>query len=118
MTGLPSTPGGEILAYEAPDGGARVVVRLERETVWLRQEQMGELFGRERSVIAKYIRNVFAEGEPGEQSSVQKLHIAGSDKPVRLCKLDVIVSVGSRKEPVASSPMPASEPRLPAVANR
>lgn len=32
--------------------------------VWLRQEQMAELFGRERTVIGRYIRNVFADGEP------------------------------------------------------
>ncbi len=43
-------PGGEVLVYEAPDGAVRVDVRLERDTVWLRQEQMGRLFGRERSV--------------------------------------------------------------------
>jgi hypothetical protein len=40
----------------------RVAVRLERETVWLTQQQMAELFGRELSVITKHIRNVFAEG--------------------------------------------------------
>jgi hypothetical protein len=33
-------PGGEILLYEAKDGAVRVEVRLERETVWLTQEQM------------------------------------------------------------------------------
>ena len=55
-------------------------VRLERESVWLTQEQMGALFGRERSVITKHVRNVFAEGELEEQGNVQNLHIAGSDK--------------------------------------
>jgi hypothetical protein len=33
-------PGGEILVYESPDGGVRVDVRLDRETVWLTQQQM------------------------------------------------------------------------------
>jgi hypothetical protein len=37
--------------------------RLERETVWLTQAQMAELFGRERSVITKHVRGVFREGE-------------------------------------------------------
>lgn len=36
---------------------------MDRESVWLIQEQVGQLFGRERSVITKHIRNVFAEGE-------------------------------------------------------
>lgn len=76
-------PGGEILVYEADDGGIRVDVRLDRETVWLSQEQMGRLFGRERSVITKHLRNVFADGELREESNVQNLHIAGTDRPVR-----------------------------------
>ena len=60
-------PGGEIVVYEAPNGEVRVDVRLERETVWLSQEQMAELFGRERSVVTKHIRNVFKEGEQSRE---------------------------------------------------
>ena len=78
----------DITIYQAENG--TVEVRLEQDTVWLRQEQMSRLFGRERSVITKHLRNVFAEGELDEESNVQNLHIAGSDKPVRfynLCQL-------------------------------
>jgi prophage maintenance system killer protein len=89
-------PGGEVLLYEAPDGEVRVDVRLDHETVWLTQEQMSQLFGRERSVITKHVRNVFREGELDMESNVQNLHIAGSDKPVRFYNLDVIISVGYR----------------------
>jgi len=81
-------PGGEVVLYEAPDGRVRVDVRLDHETVWLTQEQMGQLFGRERSVITKHVRNVFREGELDQESNVQNLHIAGSDKPVRFYNLD------------------------------
>jgi len=84
----------EIVIYEGDN--ARVEVRLDRESVWLTQEQVGLLFGRERSVITKHIRNVFAEGELDEKSNVQNLHIAGSDKPVKFYNLDVIISVGYR----------------------
>lgn len=84
----------DITIYQAENG--MVEVRLEQDTVWLRQEQMGELFGRERSVITKHLRNVFAEGELDEKSNVQNLHIAGSDRPVRFYNLDVIISVGYR----------------------
>lgn len=96
-------PRGEVLVYEAPDGGARVDVRLERETVWLRQEQMAQLFGRERSVITKHIRNVFADGELDGKGNVQNLHVAGSDKPVRFYNLDVIISVGYRVKSLAGT---------------
>ena len=45
-----------------------VSVSIDKETVWLTQEQMGHLFERERSVITKHIRNVFAEGEMARES--------------------------------------------------
>ena len=87
---------GEIVLYRAADGGPALDVRLERESVWLSQAQMAELFGRERSVLTKHVNNVFKEGELDKESNVQILHIAGSDKPVSLYNLDVIISVGYR----------------------
>ena len=60
---MADAPGGEVLVYETPEGDVRVDVRLDRETVWLRQDQMSELFGRERSVVTKHIRSAFREGE-------------------------------------------------------
>ncbi len=83
-----------IAIYQSPTG--TVDVRLDGDTVWLTQEQMTQLFGRERSVITKHVRNVFAEGELDEKSNVQNLHIPHSDKPVRFYNLDVIISVGYR----------------------
>jgi prophage maintenance system killer protein len=71
-------------------------VRLERETVWLTQAQMVELFDRNQSVISRHLRNVFAEGELPEQGNMQKMHIAFSDKPAILYSLDAIISVGYR----------------------
>ena len=77
-------PGGEVVLYEAPDGEVRVDVRLDHETVWLTQEQMGQLFGRERSVITKHVGNVFREGELDQESNVQNLHILPrTEKPIR-----------------------------------
>jgi prophage maintenance system killer protein len=91
-----STGLGEVVLYRAADGGPALDVRLERESVWLSQAQMAELFGRERSVLTKHVNNVFKEGELDKKSNVQILHIAGSDKPVSLYNLDVIISVGYR----------------------
>jgi hypothetical protein len=61
---------------------------------------MTQLFGRERSVISKHIRNVFNDGELEEESNVQNLHIAQPDKPVRFYNLDAIISVGYRVKSV------------------
>ena len=86
----------DIFLYEAEDGKTTLEVKLDRETVWLSQNQMAELFGRERSVITKHIGNVFREGELDKKSNVQNMHIALSDKPVAIYNLDVIISIGYR----------------------
>lgn len=86
----------EIVIYQTKDGSNTTEVRVQSDTVWLRQEQISELFGRERSVVSKHLRNVFLEGELEEKSNVQNLHIAGSDKSVKFYNLDVIISVGYR----------------------
>ena len=86
----------EIILYQTENGKTKLEVRLENETVWLSQQQMSELFQRDRSVITKHINNVFKENELPEKSNVQFLHIANSDKPVKFYSLDVIISVGYR----------------------
>lgn len=85
-----------MLIYQSEDGKIKIDVRFENETVWLSQAQMCVLFGCERSVITKHINNIFEEGELNENSNVQILHIAYSDKPVKFYNLDVIISVGYR----------------------
>lgn len=85
-----------VAIYQSADGSIATEVRLEGETVWLTQDQIGRLFGRERSVITKHLGNVFKEQELPEESNVQNLHIANSDKPVKHYSLDVIISVGYR----------------------
>lgn len=85
-----------ILIYLSEDGKIKIDVKFENETVWLTQAQMCMLFGRERSVITKHIKNIFEEKELDENSNVQNLHIANSDKPVKFYNLDVIISVGYR----------------------
>ena len=86
---------GEIIIYKSPSG-PNLDVRLDRETVWLTQEQIGRLFSTDRSSITKHLRNIFKDGELVEKSNVQNLHIANSDKPVKFYDLDVVISVGYR----------------------
>lgn len=86
----------DIELYWSDDGAVQLEVNVRGDTVWLTQAQMAELFGKERSVITKHIRNVFRDGELEEQGNVQKMHIANSDRPVSYYDLDVIISVGYR----------------------
>ena len=45
-----------IVLYTTDDGNTQLEVKLENDTVWLTQSQMAELFGRDRSVIARHIK--------------------------------------------------------------
>lgn len=85
-----------VIIYTAEDNQTQIEVQFENDTVWLSQQQISELFERERSVITKHIKKVFSEEELDEKSNVQKMHIANSDKPIILYNLDVIISVGYR----------------------
>lgn len=67
----------------------------KEDTVWLTQEQISKLFGRERSVITKHIKKILSE-ELDEKSNVHKMHVGHSDKPITYYNLDVIISIGYR----------------------
>lgn len=82
--------------YQNTTGALEVRFDAKNDTVWLRQEQLVQLFGRTQPVISRHLNNVFAEGELDEKSNMQILHIANSDKPVKFYNLDVIISVGYR----------------------
>ena len=56
----------QVVLYTTADGNTRLEVKLDKETAWLTQSQMAELFGRDRSVITSHIRNIFKEGELDE----------------------------------------------------
>jgi len=86
----------DFLLYTSPEGDVNLEVLLKDHTVWLSQKKIGELFGKERSVITKHLNNIFTSGELDDKSNVQKLHFSHSDKPIKLYDLDVIISVGYR----------------------
>ncbi|MFA5233027.1 MAG: virulence RhuM family protein [Sulfurimonas sp.] len=94
-----------ILIYQTEDGQTKIQTRLEDETVWLTQEQMAELFQRDRTVISKHIKNIFQEGELDESMVCAKFahttkHGAIQNKTqtsnTNFYNLDVIISVGYR----------------------
>lgn len=87
---------GEIVIYKSKGGKTSLEVKLEKDTVWLTQQQITQLFNRDRTVITKHINNVFKEKELDEKSNVQKMHIPNSDKPVAFYSLDIVISVGYR----------------------
>ena len=92
--------GSSIVLYTTDDGKTQLEVKLEKDTVWLTQSQMAELFGRDRTVIARHIRNIYKEGELNENITCAKFAHMGSDQDqtyeTKMYSLDVIISVGYR----------------------
>lgn len=48
----------EIIIYQTQDGQTKIDVRIENETVWLSQNQMGELFQTTKQNISLHIKNI------------------------------------------------------------
>lgn len=89
---------GEIVVYH-PDEITKLEVRVERETVWLTQEQIALLFGVKRPAITKHIRNIFDSQELVESSVCSILERTASDGKTYMThyyNLDMILSVGYR----------------------
>ena len=94
---------GEIIIYQTPDGKASVNVKLQNETLWLTQDQIGALFKKDKSDISRHINNIFEEGELDRETTVAKIATVvqrGFRGPIEdyitYYNLDVIISVGYR----------------------
>ena len=97
--------GSSIVLYTTDDGSTQLEVKLERDTVWLTQSQMAVLFGRDRTVITRHIRNIFKEGELEEslvcaKNAQPKKYGRRNDfeqiTETTFYNLDVIISVSYR----------------------
>jgi len=90
---------GELILYQ-PDDSIIIEVRLENETVWLTQAQIAMLFGVDRTVITKHLRNIFSVNELDEVSTCAIFaHVGNEGKQkyqTKYYNLDAILSVGYR----------------------
>lgn len=74
----------------------------DKETMWLKVEEMAKLFDRDRSVIQRPIRNIFKENELEENSTcakfaqVQNEGDRSIERTFNYYNLDMIISVGYR----------------------
>ena len=83
-----------------PDETIRLEVRMGDETVWLTQQQMADLFNKDRTVIGRHIQNIYKEEELERDITCAKFAHMGKegDQPYEYTayNLDVIISVGYR----------------------
>ena len=67
----PDVSGEAVVVYGSVDGEARVDVRLERETVWLTQRQMGDVFATSTDNVGLHLRSIFTDGELHEAATTE-----------------------------------------------
>lgn len=86
----------DVVVYAAPGVKLALPFDRDRETVWASQAQIEDLFAVDQSGVSRHIKNIFRDAEVDQESNMQKVHIAGADRPVTLYSLDVILAVGYR----------------------
>lgn len=93
---------GDVVVYQAPNGGAQVDVYLSGDTVWLTQRQMGQVFGTTPENVAMHLRGIFSSEELTEQATTKDLLVVQTEgkrqvrRRLKHYNLDAIISVGYR----------------------
>ncbi|OQX80117.1 MAG: DNA-binding protein [Bacteroidetes bacterium 4484_276] len=83
-----------IIIYK--NGEIDLNISVKEDTIWLKQDEIAQLFGKDRTVITRHINNILKDEEVDRESNVHFLHIANSDKPVKIYSLDIVLAVGYR----------------------
>ncbi len=92
----------EIKIYKTPDGKTSIEVKLEKDTVWLSQKQMAELFDKDSDTIGLHLRNIYKSGELDKNSTAEKYSVVQKEgnrnvkRQINFYNLDAIISVGYR----------------------
>jgi prophage maintenance system killer protein len=92
----------QIVIYQTEDGQTAINVTLEKETVWLTQNQMVELFQSSKQNVSLHIKNIYEEGELEKDATVKEYLTVQTEgkrsvkRTVDQYSLDVIISVGYR----------------------
>ena len=92
----------EILLYTTPNGKVKVEIYLQNETIWLTQQKIADLFGAERSVITKHLKNIYEENElitGATCAKIAQVQMEGTrtvNRSIEYYNLDAVISVGYR----------------------
>lgn len=89
----------EIILYTTPNGKVKVEIFLQNETLWLTQQKIADLFGIDRSVVTKHLKNIFNSRELEQNSVCAKIAHTATDRKTyetQFYNLDAIISVGYR----------------------
>ena len=92
----------EIILYKSADNQTEIEVQFEKETVWLSLNQLAQLFGRDKSVISRHLKNIYNSQELDFEATVAKNATVQNEanrevkRTIEYYNLDAIISVGYR----------------------
>ncbi|MFT3678023.1 MAG: virulence protein RhuM/Fic/DOC family protein [Chitinophagaceae bacterium] len=93
---------GHIIIYQTPDGLTSIDVTLDKDTVWLTQAQIVELFDSSKANISEHIKNIFSSSELDKESTVRVFRTVRQEGQRQVSRelehynLDLIISIGYR----------------------
>src|SRR5688572_13416176 len=93
---------GEIIIYQTEDGKIQIEVKFDKDSIWLTQKQIADLFETEVPAINKHIKNIYRTNELEEESTISKTEIVRKEgkrsvkRKIETYNLDMIISVGYR----------------------
>lgn len=96
----------DFFLYKDSNGEVKVEIYIFNETVWLTQDKIAQLFGVDRSVVTKHLKNIFQTAELQEDSVSAKIALTAADGKkyqTKLYNLDAILSVGYRVNSIQST---------------
>ena len=92
----------QIEIYQSDDGQTQIQVRLEKDTIWLSQAQMAELFEKDSDTIGLYLRNIYNSDELERSATTEDSSVVRQEgkrqvrRKIKFYNLDAIISVGYR----------------------
>lgn len=91
-----------LILYTTEDGKSRIQLRAERETVWLSQREMAELFDVSQDKIGLHLKNLYEDAELVREATAEESSVVQTEggrevrRPLTLYSLDAILAVGYR----------------------
>lgn len=89
----------QFILYNLPEKEGKVQVIIWDETLWCTQKAMAQLFGVDRTVVSKHLKNIFESAELQQDSVCAKFAHTAEDGKIyntQFYNLDAVISVGYR----------------------
>lgn len=92
----------QIIIYEEQDGKTAIEVTFDKDSIWLSQKQIGELFEKDVDTISLHLRNIYDSGELSKIATTEKYSLVQQEghrkvkRRILFYSLDAIISVGYR----------------------